>query len=80
MEYSVNVEISESEVAAACLVLAFKMKGIKVSEHANFTLNYIQTFLLGIWAYFSLLQWLRVERFRGYGTEAFVHVAETTQG
>lgn len=29
MEYSVNVEISESEVAAACLVLAFKMKGIK---------------------------------------------------
>jgi len=29
MEYSVNVDISESEVAAGCLVLAFKMKGIK---------------------------------------------------
>eukprot|EP00092_Neocalanus_flemingeri_P016509 GFUD01017863.1.p1 GENE.GFUD01017863.1~~GFUD01017863.1.p1 ORF type:complete len:456 (+),score=127.81 GFUD01017863.1:74-1369(+) len=29
MEYSINVDISESEVAAGCLVLAFKMKGIK---------------------------------------------------
>jgi len=29
MEYGVNVEVSESEVAAGCLVLAFKMKGIK---------------------------------------------------
>jgi len=29
MEYSVNVDVSESEVAAGCLVLAFKMKGIK---------------------------------------------------
>jgi hypothetical protein len=30
MEYSLNVETSESLVAAACLVLAFKMKGIEV--------------------------------------------------
>jgi hypothetical protein len=30
MEYSINVDVSESEVAAGCLVLAFKMKGIKV--------------------------------------------------
>ena len=30
MEYGVNVDVSESEVAAGCLVLAFKMKGIKV--------------------------------------------------
>ena len=30
MEYAVNVDISESEVAAGCLVLALKMKGIKV--------------------------------------------------
>lgn len=29
MEYGVNVDVSESEVAAGCLVLAFKMKGIK---------------------------------------------------
>merc|ERR1712142_1003679 len=29
MEYAVNVEVSESEVAAGCLVLALKMKGIK---------------------------------------------------
>jgi len=29
MEYAVNVDISESEVAAGCLVLALKMKGIK---------------------------------------------------
>lgn len=29
MEYSINVDVSESEVAAGCLVLAFKMKGIK---------------------------------------------------
>merc|ERR1712142_1031916 len=29
MEYGVNVEVSESEVAAGCLVLALKMKGIK---------------------------------------------------
>jgi len=29
MEYGVNVNVSESEVAAGCLVLAFKMTGIK---------------------------------------------------
>jgi len=29
MEYSFNVEISESEVAAGCLILALKMKGIQ---------------------------------------------------
>ena len=29
MEYSINVDTSDSEVAAACLVLALKMKGIK---------------------------------------------------
>jgi len=29
MEYGVNVEVSESQVAAGCLVLAFKMKGMK---------------------------------------------------
>ena len=32
MEYGVNVDVSESEVAAGCLVLAFKMKGIKVEQ------------------------------------------------
>ena len=30
MEYSINVDVSESEVAAGCLVLAFTMKGFKV--------------------------------------------------
>eukprot|EP00092_Neocalanus_flemingeri_P016511 GFUD01017865.1.p1 GENE.GFUD01017865.1~~GFUD01017865.1.p1 ORF type:complete len:425 (+),score=116.19 GFUD01017865.1:73-1347(+) len=29
MEYSINVDISESEVAAGCLVLAFEMNGLK---------------------------------------------------
>jgi len=29
MEYSFNVELSESKLAASCLVLAFKMKGIE---------------------------------------------------
>lgn len=29
MEYSINVELSESKLAASCLVLAFKMKGIE---------------------------------------------------
>jgi len=29
MEYSINVELSESMLAASCLVLAFKMKGIE---------------------------------------------------
>jgi len=43
MEYSVNVDISESEVAAGCLVLAFKMKGIK---GYGSTLNYYSGFEL----------------------------------
>lgn len=44
MEYAVNVDVSESEVAAGCLVLAFKMKGIKgyaatLSYYSGFSLT-----------------------------------------
>jgi len=44
MEYSINVDVSESEVAAGCLVLAFKMKGIKgyastLSYYSGFSLS-----------------------------------------
>jgi len=47
MEYSLNVDCSESEVAAACLVLALKMKGMKgwgpsLSYYSGFAVTNLQ--------------------------------------